>query len=202
MTNGYVSGLIVLAAVVAVIVVWRATRRRVWCFPAGVRHNLQRLTERLDGLGCSYEVSKMIDAGRWMDGATSSGAGALALSPWKRWHEAAVVWVTTTQSASLDGHEVVIERMVTLKGHNRPRARVTMALSPFHCWGFDPYALTYWERDPRVSQVEYHQYGVRPCNIPSQTLPDRIIETAARYLAEPVPLNRIALYRDAPEDED
>jgi hypothetical protein len=194
---------IVAAAVVAAIVVWRLTRQRVWRFPEGLRHNLKLLTTRLDNLGCTYEVTKMIDVGRWMDGTTSSGSsGVLALSPWKRWHEAALVSVTVTQAARLDGREVVIERTASLIGYNRPRARVTAALSPFHCWGFDPHALTYWERDPRVSQVEFHNYDVQPCNIPSQTLPGSIIETAARYLAEPVPVNRIAIYHEQPEEEE
>ncbi len=51
-----------------------------------------------------------------------------------------------------------VRKTVTISGSNIPGPHITISLSPLHCWGFDPNALTNHSRDPKfrgnVSQAK------------------------------------------------
>ena len=70
--------------------------------------------------------------------------------------------------------------MISIGACTKPRPQIHLSLTPLHCWGFDPIALTKFNRDPKNSQADY-EISIRPRDIKSQMLPDEIIDIALEY---------------------
>lgn len=207
--NEAIIGAAALTGVVAFLT-WRfVVRHRHWGLGDGVRKNLALLTERLDALGVEYEVGGMIDGAGWADLQTDNvSGGAIALSEAKRRYEVAHVVVKVKTPVELDapqpglrscmhGRRMVLYRTVGLTGNSLPRPKIKIGLTPFHCWGFDPFALTRWQRDPQFSEVLIELENIKAGDLASMTFPPEIIETAARFLAEELPENRIRMHLDS-----
>lgn len=181
----------ILAALIFTVTVWWVYSRwfRVFSFNEGVKENVNYILKKLDYTGISYRVKLPTDFSAMMNRPMDVGGG-VAIN---------VTQHTEMSIAYIRVYVMVgdreVRKTVFFNGSNVPAPNITISISPLHCWGFDPHALTSYSRDPKFSEARYVQTPVYP-DLESQILPDEILNIAANFLIWPVPENLIDMYWD------
>ncbi len=177
-------------AVAIAVWIWKRPLRR-YNVRAGVLKNLEAIKSGLDVEGVSYSFEVPVDGEPDMTVDEGVAGGALA-----RRHirpEVILGVIKVKQNVGAD----VADKTVTVSGLTYPAPHITLALSPRHCWGFDPHALTAFNRDPRIGQVEFRLDTIRPNDLISQSLPEKAIDIAVRYLSSEVPQNLYQMHHES-----
>lgn len=180
-----------IAALIAIggaIWLWKRPVRQ-YNVRAGVLRNLDVIKSRLDSLGVSYTYRFPVDGTPDMTVDEDIG-GVLR----RRRIRPEVAWGIIEVQQAVDSGTV--KKAVSVGGYTYPHPRITLAITPQHCWGFDPHALTTFNRDPKISQVEYDLTDIRPNDLRSQFLPKKTINAAVRYLSWEVPQNHYEMHHE------
>jgi hypothetical protein len=186
----------IAAALVVAVIAWFLRRPlRVYNVSAGVRHNMKLLTDKLNAAGIRYEAEVPADGTVMWDTTESASGSALRL---RRVNvEVALGLIRVWQIVEPATGSEKVRKCVSVSGFNYPYPRITLAMAPPHCWGFDPFALTSFNRDPRFGQIEYEKRDIEPNSIPSMTLPGRILDIAVAYLTHEVPVNLYEIWHES-----